>query len=317
MKRAYQRNPKYPQPLMLLGHQRENPRLQSVLEKWNIRDSVALVSAGWEEDEEDDQWVRDALDCQVVNTHLYRLADELFHQDPEVLTLLRERQDRLRELREVNELQTENLCVVARQLWQRQEQSAAAVFPLQQTIAQLRQIDVSYLQAVSTVIREFDQRIGSKRRPSVLAYREAVLKRIAGCQALLIAGGHVGVLLNRLNLCRLLRHVSLPIIAWSGGAMVLGQRVVFYDHFVPHAKREVELSRKGLNLFSGMQLFPRAAERLNLQDVCELTLLARRMDGECLVLDAHSQLEWTAHGRLNVENVRHVTSNGEVQEWRP
>jgi hypothetical protein len=276
-----------------------------------------LVSAGWEEDEEDDQWVRDALDVPVVNSHLYGLADRLFQDDPEVLRLLRERQDRLRDLREINAWQTENLFALARELWQRIEENAAAVGPFHQTMAHLREVDRTYLRSVSTVIKEYDQRIAPQVRPSLQAYRSAVLQRLDGCQALLIAGGHVGVLLNRLNLCRLLRHVSLPIIAWSGGAMALGERVFFYDHFIPHAKKEVELSRQGLRMYVGLQVFPRAEERLNLQDHNELALLARRIEAPCLLLESNSEIRWNSDGTLQTVNVRVADANGGVKPWQP
>jgi hypothetical protein len=311
------RNPKFKQPLVLLGQQLESPRVQDVLAEWQIRGPVGLVSAGWEEDEEDDQWVRDALDVPVVNSHLYGLADRLFQDDPEVLRLLRERQDRLRDLREINAWQTENLFALARELWQRIEENAAAVGPFHQTMAHLREVDRTYLRSVSTVIKEYDQRIAPQVRPSLQAYRSAVLQRLDGCQALLIAGGHVGVLLNRLNLCRLLRHVSLPIIAWSGGAMALGERVFFYDHFIPHAKKEVELSRQGLRMYVGLQVFPRAEERLNLQDHNELALLARRIEAPCLLLESNSEIRWNSDGTLQTVNVRVADANGGVKPWQP
>jgi hypothetical protein len=312
-----ERNPKFQQPLVLLGQQREVPRLQAVLDRCNISGPVGLVSAGWEEDEEDDQWVRDAVDVPVVNSQLYGLADALFQRDPQVIELLRERQDRLRELREINELQTEHLCTVARELWRRLDTHAGALGPLQQTIEQLRSVDDSYLDAITTVIVEYDHRIAPKERLSVLDYRHKVLERLHECQALLIAGGHVGVLLNRLNLCRLLQHVQLPIIAWSGGAMALGERIYFYDHFLPHTKREVELSRRGMSLFSGAQVFPRASHRLHLDDPGELGLLARRMKSPCLLLNEQSEIAWSASGELHVANVRCLDDLGGIKEWTP
>ena len=311
------RHPKFPHPLVLLGQQRESPRLQKFIERCGVTGPVALISAGWEEDEEDDQWVRDAVDVPVVNSRLYTLADELFRQDPEVLAMLRERQDRLRALRDVNELQLEHSGAVARELWRRLDCNAAAVGAWHQTLGQIQDIDTRYLKAVSAVIKEYDRRIAPQQRRSVLEYRRAVLDRLRGCQALLLAGGHVGVLLNRLNLCRLLKHLQLPTIAWAGGAMALGERVYFYDHFIPHAQREVELSRQGLALYRGLQLFPRADERLNLQDPCELAILAQRLPSRCLLLDQHSEVAWTAAGELSVAQVRMIDDQGEVQEWTP
>ena len=310
-----QRNPKFTQPLVLLGQQREAPRLQSILDRWQITGPVGLVSAGWEEDEDDDQWVRDAVDSPVINSRLYGFADDLFQRDPEVIELLRERQDRLRELREINELQTEHLCLIARDLWRRLESNASAMGPLQQTLDQLRAVDDSYLESITTVIVEYETRIAPKERPSVLEYRQRVIERLQGCEVLFVAGGHVGVLLNRLNLCRLLQNIQLPIVAWSGGAMALGERVYFYDQFLPHAKREVELSRRGLGLFSGIQLFPRARQRLQLHDPCELGLLARRMTSRCLLMNERSEISWSSDNQLQATDVLTITDLGETKEW--
>ncbi|MDP1560769.1 MAG: hypothetical protein Q8M16_05175 [Pirellulaceae bacterium] len=312
-----ERNPKFSQPLVLLGQQREVPRLNSVLERLKVDGPVGLVSAGWEEDEDDDQWVRDAIDAPVINSQLYSLADQLFQQDPQVIELLRERQDRLREFREINELQTEHLCVVARELWQRLDVHAGALGPLQQTIGQLQAVDQSYLEAVTTIIVEYEQRIAPKERPSILEYRRQVLERLQDCQALLIAGGHVGVLLNRLNLCRLLQNIQRPIVAWSGGAMALGERVYFYDQFLPHTKREVELSRRGMSLFTGAQVFPRANQRLQLHDQRELGLLARRMTSQCLLLNERSEINWSASGELHATDVLYADDLGQIKEWTP
>jgi hypothetical protein len=314
---ATSRHPEHRQPLLLLGEQREKPRLQQALERWKISGPVGLIAAGWEEDEFEDEWIRSALQNQVVNSQLYELADRMFAEDPEVLVLLRSRQDRLRELREINQVQVDRMCRVIRELMRRTTQSPAVQEALELTARQIREADEQHLQRVNSVLQEFDQRIAPLNRPAVLTYRERVLERLQGCEALLLAGGHVGVLLNRLELSRLLTFLPLPVIAWSGGAMALGERVYFFNQMIPHATGEMELSRRGKGLYTNLQLFPRADERLKVNDRIEMALLAQRVAEPCLLLDSASELEWDGERLTNCAGVRILQEDGVVVEWKP
>lgn len=313
-----ERNDEFDQPLMLLGPQRERPRLSEVLARWSLDGPVALAAPGWEEDEVDDAWVRDAVRRPVVNLKLYELADRLFAEDPEVLRLLRERQDELRRLREVNQLQLDHSLAVARALLQRAGSGESVSPQLESTFRHLGEIDADYLELVTEVIRAYDKRIDPWARPSVQRYRQRVLDRCQSCVALLIAGGHVGVLLNRLNLSRLIRYVQVPTIAWSGGAMAMAERVVFFHQHLPQATRDAEVSRRGLSWISSAVLFPRPAERLELANRTELALLARRFRGDaCLLLDQDSEMEWAEQRWVRAQGVQRLTADGAVVEWQP
>jgi hypothetical protein len=188
---------------------------------------------------------------------------------------------------------------------------------LELTSRQIREADEQHLQRVNSVLQEFDQRIAPLNRPAVLTYRERVLARLQGCEALLLAGGHVGVLLNRLELSRLLTFLPLPVIAWSGGAMALGERVYFFNQMIPHATGEMELSRRGKGLYTNLQLFPRADERLKVNDRIEMALLAQRVAEPCLLLDHASELEWDGERLVNCAGVRFLQEDGVVVEWKP
>lgn len=310
-------NPNYVQPLLLLGEQRERPRIQAALDRWGIAGPVGLIAAGWEEDEFEDDWLRESVSNPVVNSKLYELADQLFAEDPEVLKLLRDRQDALRELREINQVQTDRLCETARELLRRDATQETVRQPLATSFRHLQEVDAEYLATVSDTIRSFDQKISPDTRASAISYRQKVLKRLAGCEAILIAGGHVGVLLNRLKLSRLLSHISLPVIAWSGGAMALGRQVYFFHQFIPHVTGEIELSRKGMGWFEGIQLFPRSAERLKLNDPVEMALLGRRVPDPCLLMTDSSELEWVGSKLIRVEGVKTILPRGQVLGWRP
>ena len=97
--------------------------------------------------------------------------------------------------------------------------------------------------------------------------------------------------------------------------MALGAKIYFFDQMIPHATGEIELSRKGMGLYNGLQLFPRAAERLQTADKIEMALLARRITDPCLLLNQTSELEWNADRLANVSGVRIVREDGEPAEW--
>ncbi len=66
---------------------------------------------------------------------------------------------------------------------------------------------------------------------------------------MLIAGGHVAVLLNRMRLFRLGEELAKkPLIAWSAGAMALSERIVLFHHHAPQGRRDAELLDAGLGI---------------------------------------------------------------------
>jgi hypothetical protein len=70
-------------------------------------------------------------------------------------------------------------------------------------------------------------------------------------------------------------------------------------------------------MYVGLQVFPRAEERLNLQDHNELALLARRIEAPCLLLESNSEIRWNSDGTLQTVNVRVADANGGVKPWQP
>jgi hypothetical protein len=152
---------------------------------------------------------------------------------------------------------------------------------------------------------------------------------LADSAALVITGGHVGMLLRTLRLFALPVRDDLPVIAWSAGAMALTDKVVLFHDHAPQGSHEAEVYDRGLGRVRGVVALPHARRRLRLDDRARCAVLARRFphhrlllldDGTSVVFDGatghggpDSPGEPTAYGPLP-HGVRVLTADGVVQE---
>jgi hypothetical protein len=88
----------------------------------------------------------------------------------------------------------------------------------------------------------------------------------------------VGVLRNRLSFFDLGPVLTQrPLIAWSGGAMVLTDRVLLYHDHTAFGPGTTELLDHGFGLLQTVVFLPHARERLDLANTTNLAILAHRM----------------------------------------
>jgi hypothetical protein len=283
--------------LVLLGPQRERRTVAAAVEGLGVEGPVAIVTAGWEERESEDAELREHLGPrQVVTLGLWPRAEEVFHGDAEVRTLLYERYDRLRELQELYRLRLGPMLEACRTLLARTDvaQPDEVVGPeIEDAIEQVRRLDAHHLARTAALDDEVFARVDPAGRPSLARHREQLGRELAPCEAVLVAGGHVGILLNRLRLFGVLELSDpRPIVAWSGGAMALAERVVLFHDSPPQGPGDPEVYARGMGLVRGVVPLPHAAERLRLEDPARVALLARRFAPDaCVPLDAGDRLE--------------------------
>jgi hypothetical protein len=164
---------------------------------------------------------------------------------------------------------------------------------IEDAIEQVRRLDAHHLARTAALDDEVFARVDPAGRPSLARHREQLGRELAPCEAVLVAGGHVGILLNRLRLFGVLELSDpRPIVAWSGGAMALAERVVLFHDSPPQGPGDPEVYARGMGLVRGVVPLPHAAERLRLEDPARVALLARRFAPEaCVPLDAGDRLE--------------------------
>ncbi|MDG1490758.1 MAG: Type 1 glutamine amidotransferase-like domain-containing protein, partial [Planctomycetota bacterium] len=137
-----------------------------------------------------------------------------------------------------------------------------------------------------------------------------------GAGTLLVAGGHVGILYNRMRLfgVRDALPASTPVVGWSAGAMVLTDRILLFHDSPPQGPGDAEFLGPGLGMAPGVVVLPHASRRLDLAHRGRVALLARRLAPELVVaLDDGDRLEAGADG-WSGEGARRLTPAGAVVE---
>ena len=125
---------------------------------------------------------------------------------------------------------------------------------------------------------EFYARLEPHARPVIAAHRDEVAAILREAGALVVAGGHVGVLADVLHLFNVAAALNggVPVIAWSAGAMALTDRIVLFHDRAPQGPGQPEVYGSGLSLVRDVVLLPHARARLLLDDAPRMAVLARR-----------------------------------------
>jgi hypothetical protein len=102
-----------------------------------------------------------------------------------------------------------------------------------------------------------------------------------------IAGGHVASLLNRLKLFDVINLAhSKHVVAWSAGAMVLTDRIVLFHDYPPYGTDIAQVLDAGFGLAPGLVLLPDPRRRVRLDDEEGIARFAARMaPARCVTMD--------------------------------
>ena len=271
----------------LLGPQGDRPTLAEHLAALGIEGPIATVTAGWQEREDEVQALQTHLDGRSVNLRLYARTEEILREDPELMALHRERQSKLQRLRQLYGVRLDHAMEAALSLVQRPGDDPILERQRTAAIESLRDLDTEHLACVKEIRDEYRGRLAFGERPAVRRHREEVAEIVSRSAAIAIAGGHVAVLLNRLRLFDGPRlAVTLPILGWSAGAMVLGERVVLYHDTPPQGAGNAEVFEEGLGVVRGVVPLPHARRRLLLDDRHRVRRFAHRFSpARCFAMD--------------------------------
>ncbi|OIP31489.1 MAG: hypothetical protein AUK47_22315 [Deltaproteobacteria bacterium CG2_30_63_29] len=303
--------------VVVLGPQVYQPFVGEEVQRQQLTGRIAMVTAGWQEDEPDDSALAEALAVPSVNLRLYARWEEVISRDTELMEAHRRRQDQLVELQALYQMRLRPAMKVARQLLASRGPAEVLDPERENAIDAIRRLDAHHLARVIELRREFDERYQPHERPAVFEQRAEVARILAKCQTVAIAGGHIVVLLNRLRMLLPMPALSkLNIIAWSAGAMALSERVVLFHDHPAQGVGDAELLDSGLGLIREAVLLPHARGRLKLKQAKRVSLMARRFaPALCYTLDGGDRLEIGADDRPS--SSARVLSESGVVETRP
>ena len=278
----------------VLGPQYPMPNLRDCLASLRIRGPLVSITAGWQEREGEIDELRAHVEMPVRDLGLYARAERIHAEDAPLAAAARERQGRLQELQELYRLRLGALMGALTELTTRTGDSSALRSARRAALGDVRRLDRQHLAATAAEHERFARRWRDPERASVAPHAAAVAHAIAGADALLVAGGHVAVLLNRMRMFdigSLLRNK--PVIAWSAGAMALSDRVVLFHDSPPQGAAHAEILEPGLGIIPGIVALPHAHQRLALDDQHRVGEFARRFaPAKCLALEHGSLARW-------------------------
>ena len=166
---------------------------------------------------------------------------------------------------------------------------------IQYTLKHIRDMD----NEMAAVSKEIDGYFFSKSKielnPTYMKQKTGLENRILSSNSIFIFGGHVGVLLNRLNFYKLKDAFRKALASGtnfftvSAGSDVLADKIILYgwvDLENPDSKREFEFFDNGFGLITKLTLFPHCLDRIKTKHPDTLSYLAHRFRSSiCVGLD--------------------------------
>lgn len=268
----------------LLGPQRRAAVARTAVAELVPEGSVAAVNAGWREREADTGELNEVLGGRLVNLELHRRWQELVESDAALADAEQQLTDRLDELRTAYRLRLEQALAAVRALQQRLRDERLRATAVEDATAALRALDAWNLEQGRQVREEYLAQVGPDAHERLQQHRAEVAELLGASAGLVVAGGHVAVLLHVLRLFAVADHLTGPVITWSAGAMALSERVVLFHDHPAQGERAPEVHADGLGLYPGVVPFPHANRRLRLDDRDRVGLLAQRVSPRQAVL---------------------------------
>lgn len=278
--------------VVLLGPQRHKPNLAAALQEAGIHGRMAAITAGWEEREAEVDELSDHLGGACENVALYGRAERLYQRLPELTEAQSRHRDRLQQARRLYRLRLERFGTTWLDLIRRAEDPDLVADAIASVSAEVQRLDTERFEHVRSMQRRHYAEIWERFAEPLRHARREAAAVIESAEAVGIAGGHVGVLLEMLYLFDLAPLLQArPVVGWSAGAMVLTERVIIFHDFPPQGAGNAEVLDAGLGLCPGMVALPHASTRLRVDDRARLARLAARFaPARCVTLDTGASL---------------------------
>jgi hypothetical protein len=304
--------------IVLLGPQGPTPDVGSVVKELGIKGPVAVVRAGYQERESDDAALIEALGVPAVNLTLHARGNDVFKHASEFATAYQARQQRLRHMQGLYHTRLEGTEEAAKRISLRYVEPELLAQEEKVSVDQYRYMDHDHIERCQAVRAAFDKAWPASEVPLIASHRYAVRELMASTAALVITGGHVATLLNRLQLFDVLGAAAAkPIIAWSAGAMVLTERIVLFHDYPPYGSDIAQVLDAGFGLVPDYVVLPDARRRINLEARSGIQRFARRMaPATCVAMDHGARMVFDTNRRateLVFADATRLTTTGDAE----
>jgi len=193
---------------LLLGPQRPVVNLDSAVARSGIGDGpIGVISAAWQEAEGDIDDVQRLVQNPLSDLRIYERTEGLFAADERLHEAYRLRQDRLKEQQRLYRMRLEHLMVAARQTLHTEGDPTIVAAERRHAISQLRALDRHHLGQVEKLHSRFDSVFNADSHTLLAEHAAAIEDDLSRFKTVLITGGNVIVLVNRLRLYGLDRHL--------------------------------------------------------------------------------------------------------------
>jgi hypothetical protein len=303
--------------LVLVGPQKGRPTAGAILTQLGASGRIATITAGWQEWEADDADLTAQLGPGAVNLRLYARAEAVWAADPALRSAHRGLQDRLRHLRRLYNRRLEHLATDWLDLLEDDGPDDLLVPEREHALSGIQALDAHHLARIRDMEAEFDAEFAPLDHDAVLEEQAAIREVLRACDAVVIEGGHVALIRNRMQMFGLRDLIEdRTVVACSGAAMALGPRIVLFHDSPPSGPGHTEVALAGLDMYSGLIPLPHARTRLRLGDVGRVARLSARFAPDrCVILEAGTRVDWDGSEWTPVEAAA-LDATGSIGEWK-
>ncbi len=261
---------------ILLGPQRFTTTVPPVVRSLGVDGPIIMVTSGWEEREAQDGELAGHLDGRGVNLRLYQRAVEILAADSAMRAAVREYRGRRAELRAFYAIRLRDAEEALHAVRHRSDLYGLAPSADRAAMQALRDVDDWYAFEAARIVRETAASKVFTASEELARHRSEVADLLGSAAVVLLAGGHVGILMETLRLFEVTLPAQVPVVAWSAGAMAVCDWVVLFHDFMPHGVTTPEVHDHGMARLRGIIALPHARRRLHLEDRARMAALAER-----------------------------------------
>jgi peptidase E len=270
-------------PLLLLGPQRPNPNVDDALARVGGEGPVVTITAGWRLDEHEHGALHEVIGSDAVNLPLYQWFEECMEGMPDTRDVYKVRQSQLMRLKRVYRERLHRALEAVRALILQRDDHPEILNPqLEWALDDVRRIDQQFVDQSRAIFGAYPEVGRPWELDRVAERRQESAELLSSARAVVIAGGHVAVLRNRMMFFGIHQQLfqawaqHTGVVAWGAGSMLLTDRIVLFYDDPPDGPSHPEILDTGLALLQDTVLLPDAVKRLRLDDRMRVALLGGR-----------------------------------------